>query len=171
MDELSSAIRDIPNFPKEGIIFKDITTLLEKGDLFKKAVDEMARPYENKGITKVVGVESRGFIFAAAIAYKMGIGLVIVRKPGKLPHKVRQETYDLEYGTDTLEVHEGHLTKDDKVLLVDDLLATGGTTEATCKLINHFGSTIVGISFLIELAFLNGIEKLKGNKVTSLIKY
>lgn len=171
VDELKLAIRDVPDFPKKGIIFKDITTLLKDGGLFKKAIEEMVKPYEGKGITKVVGVESRGFIFAAAIAYKLGAGLVIVRKPGKLPYRSEKETYDLEYGKDTLEMHIDALTKDDKVLLVDDLLATGGTTEATAKLIKRFKAPIAGISFLIELVFLNGREKLKGYNVTSLIRY
>lgn len=171
IEELKSAIRDVPDFPKKGIIFKDITTLLKDGKLFKKAIDEMAKPYEGKGITKVVGVESRGFIFASAIAYKLGAGLAIVRKPGKLPWKSEKETYDLEYGTDTIEMHIDAVTKDDKVLLVDDLLATGGTIQATAKLVKHFKAPIAGIAFLIELAFLNGREKLKGYEITSLIKY
>jgi len=169
--ELKAAIRDIPDFPKKGIIFKDITTLLKDGVLFRKAVDQMAAPFIGKGITKVIGVESRGFIFASAIAYKLGVGLVIVRKPGKLPHKTHKESYDLEYGKDTLEIHIDALTKDDKVLLVDDLLATGGTAQAVAKMVKHFGSPLAGIVFLIELAFLNGREKLKGYPVASLITY
>ncbi|MDP8261863.1 MAG: adenine phosphoribosyltransferase [Candidatus Ancaeobacter aquaticus] len=171
LEQLRNSIREIPDFPKKGIIFKDITTLIDKGDLFGMAIDEMAAPYVGKGITKVVGVESRGFIFASAIAYKLGAGVVLVRKPGKLPHEIHKETYDLEYGQDTLEVHVDALNQDDKVILVDDLLATGGTVEATTKLIEHFGVAIEGIEFLIELTFLNGIKKLQGFNVRSLIQY
>lgn len=171
INELKAAIRDVPDFPKKGIIFKDITTLLKDGSLFKKAIDELTAPFIGKGITKVVGVESRGFIFASAVAYNLGAGLVIVRKPGKLPAKTHKETYDLEYGTDTLEIHADALTKDDKILVIDDLLATGGTTQAVTKMIKYFNAKIEAIAFLIELAFLNGREKLKGYPVTSLIKY
>jgi adenine phosphoribosyltransferase len=169
--ELKTAIRDVPDFPKKGIIFKDITTLLKDGQLFRKAIDELTAPFVGKGITKVVGVESRGFIFAAAVAYKLGAGLVIVRKPGKLPHRTHTETYDLEYGKDTLEIHVDALTQDDKVLVIDDLLATGGTTQAVTKMIKHFNAKVEAIAFLIELAFLSGREKLKGYSITSLITY
>ncbi|MFH1368876.1 MAG: adenine phosphoribosyltransferase [Elusimicrobiota bacterium] len=169
--DLKSSIRDVPDFPKKGIIFKDITTLLAKGELFRHAIDEIADQYKNKGITKVVGIESRGFIIGSAVAYKLGAGVVPIRKKGKLPYKTISATYQLEYGTDTLEMHEDGVTPKEKVLIVDDLLATGGTMSATIDLAKKLGADIVGVAFLIELEFLKGRDKLKNYDIFSLIKY
>ena len=171
MDVLKNAIRDIPDFPKKGILFYDITTLLQDGALFRQAVDAIGDRYAEKQIDVVVGVESRGFIFAAALAYKLGAGLVIVRKPGKLPYKTYQATYELEYGTDTLEIHQDAIKAGQKVLIVDDLLATGGTIKATAELVGKFDPEIVGIAFLIELAFLNGRDKLKDYDLTTIMTF
>ena len=170
-DELKSAIRDIPDFPKKGIIFKDITTLLAKGELFQNAIDLLAEQYKGKDITKVIVIESRGFIFGAPVAYKLGAGLVPVRKKGKLPYKTISATYSLEYGTDTLEMHEDAIKPGERVLIIDDLLATGGTMGAIVELVKKAGGKIAGMSFLIELAFLNGRKNLKDFEVFSLIKY
>ena len=169
--DLKKIIRDVPDFPKKGIIFKDITTLLARGDLFQKVIDQIANHYKSKKIEKVVGIESRGFIFGAAVAYKLHAGVVPIRKKGKLPYKTVSTTYALEYGTDTLEMHEDALKKGTKVLIVDDLLATGGTAKATADLVRKVGGEIIGLSFLIELAFLKGRENLKGYDIFSLIKY
>jgi len=171
MDNVKQAIRDIPDFPKEGILFKDITPVLQDGNIFRQAVDALAEQFADQQIDVIVGVESRGFIFASALSYKLGAGLVIVRKPGKLPYKTYQETYELEYGTDSLEIHQDAIKPGQKVLIVDDLLATGGTVKATAGLLKKFDAKIVGIGFLIELAFLNGKEKLTGYNVKSLITY
>lgn len=168
---LDEHIRDIPDFPKQGIIFKDITTLLKHKDAFKHAVDKLTEKYKNKKIDLVVAVEARGFIFGSAVAYKLGAGFIPVRKKGKLPHKTKSVTYDLEYGTDTLEIHHDAINSGDKVLIVDDLLATGGTVKAVTELIRQMGGEIVGIAFLIELEFLKGKEKLKDYPIFSLIKY
>jgi adenine phosphoribosyltransferase len=170
MIDLKKSIRDIPDFPKKGIIFKDITTLLKDAEAFKEAVDMIAGQYKDKKIDTVVSVEARGFIFGAAVAYKLGIGLVPVRKKGKLPHKTHAVTYELEYGTDTLEVHQDAINEGDRVLIVDDLLATGGTVRAVTGLIEKMGGKVAGIAFVIELLPLKGREKLKGYEVTSLIK-
>ena len=170
-DDLRDAIRDIPDFPKKGILFKDITTLLTRGDLFRKVIDELAAHYQSKNVEKIVSIESRGFIFGSALAYKLGAGLVPVRKKGKLPHKTVTATYQLEYGTDTLEMHEDALTEGMRVLIVDDLLATGGTSKATAQLVEKVGGKIVGYAFLIELLFLKGRDKLKDYDVHSLIQY
>lgn len=169
--DLKNAIRDVPDFPKEGIIFKDITTLLKDKDALRQAVDELCGAYEDSEIDQVVCVESRGFIFGAPVAYHLGAGMVPVRKPDKLPAETNQVTYELEYGTDTLEIHKDAISEGDKVLIVDDLLATGGTTEATIKLVEGLGGKIVGIAFLIELTFLNGRDKLNGHPITSILKY
>lgn len=171
MDELKKAIRSIPDFPKEGIVFRDITTLIVDGGLFRKAVDTLVERYRDKAVDVVVSVESRGFIFGAAVAYALGAGVIPVRKPGKLPHDTHEATYELEYGTDTLEIHRDAFRPGSRVLLVDDLLATGGTCAATVELIEKLGGKIVGIAFLIELTFLNGREKLKGHDVFSIIEY
>ena len=169
--DLKAAIRDVPDFPKKGIIFKDITTLLAKGELFRHAIDEIAEHFKNKGITKVIGIESRGFIIGSAVAYKLGAGVVPIRKKGKLPYKTISATYQLEYGTDTLEMHEDGVTSKEKVLIVDDLLATGGTVSATIELTKKLGADIAGVAFLIELEFLKGRNKIKDLDVFSLIKY
>ncbi len=169
--DLKSLIRDVPDFPKKGIIFKDITTLLKNPQGFREAVDSMLRPYENEKIDLVVAVESRGFIFAGAMAYRIGAGLEIARKPGKLPAETIKEEYQLEYGTDALEMHRDAVSPGQRVLLVDDLLATGGTALALARLVEKLGGEIVGFSFLIELTFLNGREKLKNYRVETVIKY
>jgi adenine phosphoribosyltransferase len=169
--EIKDLIRDIPNFPIEGIIFKDITTLLKNKNGFEKTLNELYNLSKNKGITKVIGVESRGFIFGGALAAKLGAGFVPIRKPGKLPAEILKEEYTLEYGTDSIEIHKDSLTNEDVVLLHDDLLATGGTMEAACKLVEKMGARIAQISFIIELDFLKGRKKLKDYDVQSLIHY
>ncbi len=170
MDELKAYIRDVPGFPKEGITFKDITTLLKEPKAFRKAVDALAEKFTGKGIDAVVCVEARGFIFGAAVAYKLNSGVVPVRKKGKLPYKTFAVTYDLEYGKDTLEIHQDAFPKGAKVLIVDDLLATGGTTRAVVDLVEKLGGKVAGLVFLIELTALKGREKLKGYPISSLIK-
>jgi adenine phosphoribosyltransferase len=167
---LKEAIRDIPDFPKKGIIFKDITTLLRDGDKFRMAVDQIAEGFKSKKIDAIVSVEARGFIFGSAIAYKLGVGMVPVRKKGKLPHRTHSVSYELEYGTDTLEIHQDAFKKGARVLIVDDLLATGGTTAAVIKLVEKAGGQVTGLAFLIELTALKGRDKLKGYPVISLIK-
>jgi len=171
MLDLKQAIRDIPDFPKKGIIFKDITTLLSRGDLFRLAIDRLADYYRDKKIDKVVGIESRGFILGAPIAYKLGAGVVPIRKKGKLPYKTVSATYQLEYGEDTLEMHEDAIAPGQRVLIVDDLLATGGTARATIELVKKLGGEIVGLAFLVELTFLNGRKNLAGVDIHTLIKY
>jgi adenine phosphoribosyltransferase len=168
---LKSLIRDVPNFPIEGIVFKDITTLLKDNKGFEATLEKLYNLSKNKGITKVIGVESRGFIFGGALAAKLGAGFVPIRKPGKLPAETHKEEYTLEYGTDVVEIHKDALSSDDVVLLHDDLLATGGTIAAACKLVEKTGARIAQLSFLIELDFLNGIEKIKNYDVQSLIHY
>ena len=168
---LKDYIRNIPNFPKTGILFRDITTLLKDHKAFKKALDILANKYKQRKIDLVVAVEARGFILGGAIAYKLGAGFVPVRKIGKLPWKTNAVTYALEYGTDTLEMHHDAIKPGDKILIVDDLLATGGTVKAVTDLVRQLKGKIVGIAFLIELADLKGKEKLKDYPVYSLIKY
>lgn len=168
---LKRSIRNIPDFPKPGILFRDITTLLKDKKAFKLAVDEIVKKYKSKKITKVVGVESRGFILGAAVAYKLGAGFVLARKKGKLPCDTLSVTYSLEYGTDTLEIHKDALAHDDRVLIVDDLMATGGTVGGVIDLVEQFGSKIAGISFVIELVDLKGKDKLKGYPYSSLVKF
>lgn len=169
--DLKTIIRDVPDFPKKGIIFKDITTLLARPDLFKKVIDQIAKHFEPKKIEKVMGIESRGFIFGAPIAYQLNAGIVPIRKKGKLPYKTVSATYALEYGTDTLEMHEDAISQGTRVLIVDDLLATGGTAKATAELVEKCGGKIVGFAFLIELEFLKGRGNLNGYDILSLIKY
>ena len=170
-NQLKDHIRDIPDFPREGILFKDITTLLQDKDAFKKAVDLMAKKFKKTDIDLVVGIEARGFIFGAALAYKLKKGFVIVRKKGKLPYKTKSVTYELEYGTDELEIHEDALPKGSRVLIVDDLLATGGTIKAVTDLVESQEAIIAGLTFLVELKFLKGKEKLKDLPVYSILKY
>ena len=170
MIDLKRHVRDIPGFPKEGIIFKDITTLLQNSEAFAAAVDRIADEYKDKKIDVILSVEARGFIFGAAVAYKMGVGLVPVRKKGKLPAKTHSVTYDLEYGQDTLQIHQDAFPKGARVLIVDDLLATGGTVSAVAGLVEKMGGVIAGIAFVIELIPLKGREKLKSYQITSLIK-
>lgn len=168
--DLRALIRDIPDFPKPGIIFLDITPLLCDGEAFRTAIDTMAERFEDCGATKIVCAEARGFIFGAALAYKMGLGFVPVRKPGKLPWKTTSVTYDLEYGTDTLCMHEDALVRGEKVLVIDDVLATGGTLQGMLKLMETFGAEIAGIGVLIELGFLNGRDKLGDLPFDSIIR-
>ncbi len=169
--ELKSCIRDIPDFPKPGILFKDITTLLSHPEMFKLAIDGIADHYVGKGIQKVVGIESRGFIFGAPVAYKLNAGIVPIRKKGKLPYKIISAECTLEYGTDTLQMHEDAIIPGEKVLIVDDLLATGGTVTAAIELAKRLGADIIGAAFIIELGFLKGREKLSGTDIFSLITY
>lgn len=172
IDLLKNAIRDVPDFPKKGILFKDITTMLSQGPLLRQAVDTMAAHFQNAGITKILCVESRGFIFGAPVAYKLGAGMVPVRKKGKLPSKTISVTYSLEYGTDTLEMHADAIAPGEKVLIVDDLLATGGTAAAVCELVKKAGGTVAGIGFVIELDFLKGRNKIKDcGEIYSLIHF
>jgi adenine phosphoribosyltransferase len=168
---LSEAIRDVPDFPKEGIIFKDITTLLNNKTLFAQSVDFLEDLVQDYSFDSVVGIESRGFIFGSVLAYKLGLNFVPIRKPGKLPAESISEEYDLEYGTDRIEIHADALKPDQKVLLVDDLLATGGTARASCKLIERLDARVETVLFLVELGFLNGRDLLKEYNVLSLISY
>jgi adenine phosphoribosyltransferase len=169
--ELKNAIRSVPDFPKKGIVFRDITTLIRDARLFRVAVDAVCDWCRDKGIDTVVCTESRGFIFGSAIAYALGAGVVPVRKKGKLPHKTFSAEYELEYGTDTLELHRDAFPRGSTVLIVDDLLATGGTAAATARLVKNLDAKIAGIVFIIELTFLKGREKLKGFDVHSLVQY
>lgn len=171
VNDLKTYIRDIPDFPKKGIIFKDITTLLNNPLAFKKAIDLLVERYNKEKIDYVVAVESRGFIFGSVLAYQLGAGFVPVRKKGKLPSKTKSVTYSLEYGTDTLEMHEDAILPNSRVLIADDLLATGGTVNAAVQLIENFKAKVVGVAFLVELTFLNGKEKLKNVPIYSVIKY
>jgi adenine phosphoribosyltransferase len=171
MEELKSIIRDIPDFPKKGIIFKDITTLLSDAASYQRMIDLLSHRYIGKKIDKVVGVEARGFIIGAALAYKLGAGIVLVRKPGKLPSETFKKTYDLEYGTDTLEMHTDAIKKGERVLIADDLLATGGTMSAVVDMVNTMGGELVECCFMAELEFLNGRTRLPAEKVFSLLKF
>lgn len=171
IEELKQSIREIPDFPKPGILFKDITTLLADGARFKDAVELIAQQYQDKGITKVAAVEARGFIFGGVVAYRLGVGFVPIRKKGKLPAETSEVSYKLEYGTATLQIHRDAINQDDRVLLVDDLLATGGTAGAACQLIENNGAKIAGIEFLIELVDLKGKQQLKNFPVHSIIKF
>lgn len=170
-EELKEKIRDIPDFPKKGILFKDITTLLKDRGAFKKAIVALSEPYRGKKIDIVTAVESRGFILGGALAYELGVGMVPIRKKGKLPSETISVTYQLEYGEDTLEMHKDAISPGASVLLVDDLLATGGTTLAAVELIKKLEGQIVGIAFLIELTGLKGCDRLKGYSVHSIIKF
>ncbi len=171
VEKMKSAIRDVPDFPKAGIVFKDITPLLQNPSYFKSAVEKMAGPFRRKGITHIASVESRGFIFGAPTAFQLDAGFVPVRKKGKLPYKTAAFDYQLEYGTDTLEIHSDAVDAASRVLIIDDVLATGGTAHATCKLVEKLKAKVVGLSFLVELEFLHGREKLPGYDVFSLIRY
>ncbi|MEQ9618540.1 MAG: adenine phosphoribosyltransferase [Deltaproteobacteria bacterium] len=171
MPNLKEFIRDIPDFPKEGIIFHDITPLLQNAKAFESAIERMAQMLDGIEIDYLVGIESRGFIFASALAMKLGMGLIIVRKPGKLPYVTINASYNLEYGSDSLEVHRDAIHEGSKVILIDDLLATGGTAQAAGDLVEKLGGEIIGYSFLIELTELGGKEKLAPHTVWSLMKY
>lgn len=169
--ELDKYIRNVVNFPKPGILFKDITTLLKDADAFQKMGDTLVSFAKDKQIDKVVGIDSRGFIYGGYLASQLHAGLVLIRKEGKLPAETLQESYELEYGTDTLEIHKDAIEPGERILLHDDLLATGGTARAACNLIEKAGGEIVQLSFLIELAFLNGKEKFEGYEITSALTY
>jgi len=169
--DIRGAIRDIPDFPKPGIVFKDITPLLSNGPLFGKTIDVIAERYRSQRVDTVLGIESRGFIVGAALAYKLGAGFSVVRKPGKLPYETHSASYELEYGKDTLEIHIDALAPNSRVVIADDLIATGGTAAATAELVSKLGATVVECAFVIELAFLNGREKLKPHGVFSVLQY
>ncbi len=171
IEKLSSSIRDVPDFPKKGILFKDIMPLLASHEAFKSLIDFLAQRYRGRGIKKVLGIEARGFILAAPLALEIGAGMVPVRKKGKLPYKTISASYDLEYGQDTLQVHEDAIAKGEKVLIIDDVLATGGTASAVCSLVKQLGGEVDEIAMLIELLFLKGRNKIEDYKVFSLIKY
>ena len=169
--DLRSLIRDIPDFPKPGIVFKDITPLLRSPRALEYCGEALAAPFRDQGVTAVVAIESRGFIFGTAVAYTLGRGFIPIRKPGKLPFKTRRNEYTLEYGSGVLEIHDDALTPDDRVLIVDDVLATGGTASAAAALVRDFGATIAGVAMLIELGFLEGRKCLPDLTVHSLITY
>jgi adenine phosphoribosyltransferase len=169
--DLKKFIRDVPDFPKKGIVFKDITPLLKSPKAFQYLMDLWIQRYKEYSLTAIVAMESRGFIFGSALASHLGVSFIPVRKPGKLPWKTIQETYDLEYGKDTLEIHADSIAPGDKILVVDDVLATGGTAAATIKLIERSGGHVVEVCFLIDLSFLNGRQKLKSTPVFSIIQY
>jgi adenine phosphoribosyltransferase len=171
IESLKAAIRDVPDFPKKGIVFKDITTLLKDPARFRRAVDLLALLCGGEKADKVVAIESRGFILGSLLADRLGVGFVPVRKPGKLPARTLKASYELEYGTDSLEIHEDALARGERVLVVDDLIATGGTARAVGDLTEKLGASVAAYLFLVELTFLNGREKLKGQKVLSLIRY
>jgi adenine phosphoribosyltransferase len=171
MEHLKAKIRHVPDFPKPGILFYDITTLLNDPASFKDMVGALAAPYRARGVQQVVGIESRGFIVGAAVANELGAGFVPIRKPGKLPSKKYREDYALEYGIDSLEIHEDGCTAGQRVLIVDDVLATGGTARAAAGLVRRIGGHLVGLSFLIELNFLRGRDKLAGEDVYSVLQY
>ncbi len=169
--QLRDAIRDVPDFPRRGILFKDVTTLLHEPQAFRTAVHALCAPYRDDPPDHVVGIESRGFPFGAAMSYELGCGMILARKPGKLPAETERVTYQLEYGEDALEVHRDAIAPGQRLLVVDDLLATGGTAEATVDLVQGLGADIVGLAFLIELEFLNGRDRFAGHEIHSVLKY
>ncbi len=171
MENLKSLIRNVPDFPKKGIGFKDITTLLKDGAALREAVSAMWQPFQEDGVQKIAGIESRGFILGGAIAAEQGLGFIPFRKPGKLPAQTISESYSLEYGMDSIEMHVDSVGKGERILVVDDLLATGGTAAAACRLVEKLGGIVVGVSFLIELSFLSGRKQLGNRKISVLIDY
>jgi adenine phosphoribosyltransferase len=171
MDDLKKLIREVPDFPKPGILFYDITTLLKDRCGFRAVIDALCGHYREAQVDTVLGIEARGFIFAPALAYALGAGFVPVRKPKKLPGEIVRVSYDLEYGTDSLEMHKDAISDGHRVLIVDDLLATGGTAAAAARIVENVGGSVVGIGFVIELTFLNGRERLPGYDVFSLLQY
>lgn len=170
-EQLKSSIRDVPDFPKKGILFKDITTLCKDPAMFNRMVDLLGHRYIGQKIDLVVGIEARGFVVGAALAYKLGAGVVLVRKPGKLPHKTHKTSYSLEYGNDSLEIHQDAIQPGQNIIIADDLLATGGTAGAVAGLVTQMGGNIVECAFIVELEELRGKDKLAPNPVFSLIKY
>jgi adenine phosphoribosyltransferase len=171
VDDLKHLIRNVPDFPKKGIVFRDITTLLKDGAALRRASDRLAERYKDRHVDLVAGIEARGFLFAPLVAYQLGAGVVPLRKPRKLPAETVRVEYQLEYGVDALEVHADAIQPEQQVLIIDDLLATGGSASAACRLVEQLGGTIVGVAFLIELSFLNGRSKLSQYEVFSLIQY
>ncbi len=171
MDHLKAKIRHVPDFPKKGVLFYDITTLLSDARGFRDTVDALAAPYMGEDIDQVAGIESRGFILGAAVANALGSGFIPIRKPGRLPSLTHQEKYNLEYGTDALEIHQDACTKDQRIVIVDDVLATCGTARAAVELVRKMGAHLVGVAFLIELDFLNGRSKLTDETVYSVLRY
>ena len=169
--DITAHIRDIPDFPSPGIVFKDITPMLGHPGAFRSAIDQLAAPFADAEVAKVLGTEARGFILAAPVADRYGAGFVPVRKAGKLPWEIERQEYELEYGTDLLEIHRDAIAPGERVLIVDDVLATGGTAAATARLVEKLGGEVAGFAFLIELAFLPGREKLGGRPITSVITY
>ncbi len=171
MDQLKATIREIPDWPKKGILFYDVTTLLKNGQCFHEVVNALTAPYVNRQVDVVVGIEARGFILAPSVAYGLKAGFVPVRKPGKLPAATHKVSYDLEYGTDALEIHQDAVEPGQRVLIVDDLIATGGTAKAVAEIVEKMGGKVVGLEFMVELTALKGRQKLTNYKVHSLIKY
>jgi adenine phosphoribosyltransferase len=171
MENLKAVIREIPDWPKKGILFYDITTLLKDGPSFQQAVQALTVPHQDKGVDVVVGIEARGFIFAASVAYALKAGFVPVRKPKKLPAATYQAQYSLEYGVDSLEIHQDAIKPGQRVLIVDDLIATGGTAKAAAELVEKMGGILVGYAFLVELEFLHGRDQLTKYNITSILKY
>lgn len=169
--DFSSYVRDIPDFPEPGVVFKDITPLLADGAAFSELVDALTKPFLEDGVVKVAGIEARGFTLATPVAERLGAGFIPIRKPGKLPYETLSEEYELEYGTDTLEVHTDAVSPDEKILIVDDVVATGGTAAAAIRLLRRLGADVVGLSVFIELAFLNGADQLDGVPLHALIRY
>jgi len=169
--DLKTKIREIPDWPIVGVNFKDISTIIEDPQAFKYVIDKLLEPYQNLSIDKVVGIDARGFLFCSVMAYKLGAGCTMIRKKGKLPWQTLSKDYALEYGTNTIEVHEDSIKAGEKVIIIDDLLATGGTMAATVDLVKQLGGEILGISFIIDLVFLKGKEKFKGYPVYSLVEY
>lgn len=171
MNRLESLIRNIPDFPEEGVVFKDITPVLGDPDAFRSLIDAMSAPFANQGITKVAGIEARGFTLATPVADRIGAGFIPLRKPGKLPYETVKEEYELEYGIDALEVHTDAVFQGEKVLLVDDVIATGGTAQAAIKLLRNVGAEVVGFSVFIELVFLGGANRVDGVPINALLRY
>jgi len=171
MDQLKTAIREIPDWPKKGILFYDVTTLLKNGQCFYEVVNALTTPFEDKHVDLVVGIEARGFILAPTVAYGLKAGFVPVRKPGKLPAATHKVEYALEYGTDSLEIHQDAIEPGQRVLIVDDLIATGGTAKAVADIVEKMGGTVVGLAFMVELTALKGRQKLTNYRVTSILKY
>jgi adenine phosphoribosyltransferase len=171
MDQLKATIREIPDWPKKGILFYDVTTLLKNGQCFHEVVNALTRPFEDKQVDLVVGIEARGFILAPSVAYGLKAGFVPVRKPGKLPAPTHKVSYDLEYGSDSLEIHRDAIEPGQRVLIVDDLIATGGTAKAVADVVEKMGGTVVGLAFMVELTALKGRAQLGNHKITSILKY